>query len=92
MNVSALRNLQYQIRTLRRMTMTPYECYWRDRAFRAEKAIEKILAGEEIPTPEFVHASGESLCERCGLPYCEHGPEPGFPFLKRLCDGKAVKL
>lgn len=30
-------------RWLLRKTATPYECYWRDRAFRAERAHTKSL-------------------------------------------------
>lgn len=44
-------------------------------------------------------ASGECVCDRCGLSYWQHPPCPWFvdrvtgsPWLHRLCNGKLVKL
>lgn len=43
-------------------------------------------------------ASGDCVCERCGLKYWRHPFEEsiigwmGLPFLHRLCDGSLVKL
>lgn len=89
---AAITLLQAQNIRLLRMAGTPYECYWRDRAFRAEDALRKLLNGEEIEAPEFHRADGASVCRRCGQAFSAHEPWPGVPWLKRLCDGNAVKL
>ena len=44
-----------------------------------------------------VRASGECICETCGMQYYDHplaDDLPGYdgPFLHRLCDGQLVKL
>jgi len=47
---------------------------------------------------EFLRASGNVLCEACGLPYQDHPMSPHYlsydksPFLNRICDGRLLKL
>jgi hypothetical protein len=47
---------------------------------------------------EYVRASGECLCDVCGLPYRQHPHDPeviGYddrPFLRVVCGGQRVKL
>jgi hypothetical protein len=51
-----------------------------------------------LPEPEFTRASGQSICPACGERYLAHphaDEYPGYdgrPFLRRLCDGRLVKL
>jgi hypothetical protein len=45
---------------------------------------------------DWVRASGNTVCgfriNSCGRPYHEHPVVPGFEWLRRLCDGRLVKL
>lgn len=56
-----------------------------------------LLGGRKYPGP-FVRASGESICPTCSAPYWKHPHAPEFlswegtPYLRRLCDGRLVKL
>lgn len=66
--------------------------------------IDMLLAKDYNPhhwpkDEEFIRSSGSMICELCGLFYYDHPYSPrylsyseGTPFLKRLCDGRLVKL
>lgn len=66
--------------------------------------IDTLLAGDyhgKWPRSEpedCERASGQMICERCGLEYWRHPYSPYYlahddsPFLNRLCDGTLVKL
>lgn len=41
---------------------------------------------------DYVRAGGDVLCDRCGLPYHDHGSVPGAEWLTPLCNGRLVKL
>jgi hypothetical protein len=38
------------------------------------------------------HASGDAVCEVCGLDYYSHSTVRGYPWLHRTCAGRLVKL
>lgn len=48
--------------------------------------------------PEFTRVSGQCICETCGLEYWRHPHDTewldwrGAPYLRKLCDGRLVKL
>jgi len=57
--------------------------------------VDQLLSRQS--TEEWSRAGGDVLCEKCGLPYYDHPYCPLFfyqcrPYLKRLCDGRLVKL
>ena len=37
-------------------------------------------------------AGSNQICEVCGCPYWKHHQTPGYPWLRKLCDGALVKL
>lgn len=37
-------------------------------------------------------AHPDSICDICGCRYWEHQQVPGYPWLRKLCDGGLVKL
>lgn len=47
---------------------------------------------------DFFRASGDCLCEICGTEYRKHPDDmenigyDGYPYLKKLCNGRRVKL
>jgi hypothetical protein len=45
---------------------------------------------------DWTRAAGEAMCNyrivACGRPYHEHPVVPGFEWLRRMCDGRLVKL
>ncbi len=43
-------------------------------------------------TPEFMHASGDCICQQCDRIYYDHPADVLEPFLNVLCDGTRVKL
>lgn len=46
-----------------RKTATPYECYWRDRAFRAEKALGNLASAAERRSHHIWYAQIEAQVE-----------------------------
>lgn len=56
----------------------------------------EVWRDDQVRTTGFDRASGDSICT-CGKlyfdhPYTDHVDYDGRPFLKRLCDGRIVKL
>lgn len=41
---------------------------------------------------DWYRASGMCICEVCACDYFAHAPVVGFEWLRRLCDGRLVKL
>lgn len=41
---------------------------------------------------DWQRAGGDTKCEVCGLPYCDHDTVRGYPWLHRTCAGRLVKL
>lgn len=38
------------------------------------------------------YRAADSVCPICGCKYSEHQPVPGYPWLRKLCDGDLVKV
>ena len=34
----------------------------------------------------------DDYCDVCGCSYSAHQPVPGYPWLRKLCDGELVKI
>lgn len=34
----------------------------------------------------------DAICAVCGCKYSEHQPVPGYPWLRKLCDGELVRV
>ena len=63
----------------------------------AEEDPERV--GEEVSDyPDFRRAGGACICDGCGEEYRKHPHDQryktyeGNPYLRRLCDGRLVKL
>lgn len=57
----------------------------RDRAYEPDRIrVEEMCDWER--------AGGDCQCEICGCKYYAHQPVPGYPWLRKLCDGDLVKL
>ena len=41
---------------------------------------------------DWKRASGDCVCEICGFLFYDHHEVPGYPWLRKLCDGELVKL
>lgn len=44
-----------------------------------------------VDNGDFVRVSGDALCDRCDIPYSDHDPVIGFPWLRHACDGRLLK-
>jgi len=64
--------------------------------------LRSVKAGNRDTYPDFVRAGGDCVCELCSRPYRKHphdmrylatdGTGKEYPWLRRLCDGRLVKL
>jgi hypothetical protein len=64
---------------------------------RATIAIDSLKARlakveQEAPDSDWQYASGDAVCESCGLELRQHPEHPGVPYLNIRCDGSLVKL
>lgn len=50
------------------------------------------LLSEGQADGECIRASGDCVCELCGVPYSRHAKDPLRSFLVVACDGRRLKL
>jgi hypothetical protein len=41
---------------------------------------------------DYVRAAGDTICTICNCVYYDHAPVVGYAWLRKLCDGRLVKL
>ena len=61
---------------------------------RAEDRPARMFKPDRIRVErgDWIRVSGDIECTICGCVYYDHAPVQGYPWLKRLCDGRLVKL
>lgn len=67
---------------------------WERRELQMRNLAElRSPTGEALyPCPEFVRASGECVCEKCGELYYDHPQHMPHHWLNVICTGLIVKL
>ena len=61
------------------------------RRYLPNRLVYRLILEQTNPN-NYVQASCEAICDKCGQPYAKHSIHPVFPWLTALCDGRNVKL
>jgi hypothetical protein len=57
-----------------------------------ERIFEVMQRSGNFECPDFLRASGGTVCSQCGYSYSDHPRHVPWHFLTILCDGRVVKL
>lgn len=59
---------------------------------KLENPLTKDKVEKKLGVGDFIRASGDVVCKKCGFPYKNHPSANGAGYMNELCDGTLIKL